>query len=278
MIPQVVEKAMSMLCNYLDIKHSNIDSMYLYGSVALGDYIEGSSDIDFIATLRNPPAMSDIETISAAHKKLEDEFPQIDIMGAYLLASDIGKPQDEISSLITYYNKQVHTDGFGSDINPITWWILKNHGIKVYGSTQSLHYETGIKPLAKYVIENLNTYWVSWINRLDKHLTVNNLSDQEVTRQSDEAVEWCALGMLRQLYTLKEHDIKSKVEAGYYGITIIPQQWHELIYEAINIKRRLPERYYLSNEKRLTDLVALLRYIHLEANRAFDESIAGWEK
>ncbi|MFC3747219.1 aminoglycoside adenylyltransferase domain-containing protein [Paenibacillus sp. GCM10012306] len=274
MIPQIVEKSMNALCSSLVTNNSNIDSVYIYGSVALGDFIEGSSDIDFIAILREPPTMSDIQSISAAHEELENMFPQTDIMGAYLPGSELGKPQCEISSLLTYYNKQVHTNGFGSDINPITWWILKNHGIRVYGSTQSLNYEVDIKTLITYVIENLNTYWAGWINRLENPLNLNNSSDPEsVTKQLDETVEWCTLGMLRQLYTLKEHDIKSKVEAGYYGITIIPQRWHELIYEAINIKRLLSQRYYDSNEKRLTDLVALLRYIHLEANRIFDEWI-----
>jgi len=267
MLPQVVERTMNKLCNSLGMNNSNIVSVYIYGSVALGNYIEGSSDIDFIVILSDPPNKSDIQTISEAHKEVEIEFPEADIMGAYLHVNDLGKPESEISSLVTYYNKQVHTNGYGADINPITWWILKNHGIKVYGSEQSLNYEVEIKSLVGYVIDNLNTYWVSWIDRLEKQLTSINLADQEsIVKQLDQAVEWCTLGMLRQLYTIKEHSIKSKVEAGYYGITTMPQQWHGLIYEAINIKRLLPDRYYYSNEQRLTDLVALLRYIHLEAN------------
>ncbi|MEC0092038.1 nucleotidyltransferase domain-containing protein [Paenibacillus macquariensis] len=267
MLPQVVERIMNKLCHSLGVNNSNIVSVYIYGSVALGDYIEGSSDIDFIAILRDPPNKSDIQTISKAHNEVENEFPQADIMGAYLFVNDLGKPESEISSLVTYYNKQVHTNGYGADINPITWWILKNHGIKVYGTEQSLNYEVEIKPLVGYVIENLNTYWVSMIDRLEKQLTSINLEDQEsIVKQLDQAVEWCTLGMLRQLYTIKEHNIKSKVEAGYYGITTIPQQWHGLIYEAISIKRLLPDRYYYSNEQRLTDLVSLLRYIHLKAN------------
>jgi hypothetical protein len=116
-------------------------------------------------------------------------------------------------------------------------------------------------------VGNQNTYWVGWIVRL----TLNNDSNHEsVTKQLDEAVEWCALGMLRQLYTVKEHDIKSKIEAGFYGIQIIPQQWHRLVQEAINIKQLRPGRFYSNNVERLTDLVALLRYIHFEANRLFD--------
>ncbi|MGO4542476.1 nucleotidyltransferase domain-containing protein, partial [Paenibacillus sp. 2TAB19] len=92
MLPKVVESIMSKLCNGFGEDHSIIESVYLYGSVALGDFIEGSSDIDFIAILREPPKVSDIESISAAHKAVEIEFPQTDIMGAYLLASDLGKP------------------------------------------------------------------------------------------------------------------------------------------------------------------------------------------
>ncbi|WNS45818.1 nucleotidyltransferase domain-containing protein [Paenibacillus sp. MMS20-IR301] len=274
MLPQVVEQTMNTLCNALVKNNVDIDSVYLYGSVALGDYIEGSSDIDFIAILQKPATESDIQSIAAAHTELENVFPHTDIMGAYLLRKDIGKPQSAISSLITYYYKQVHTDGSGSDINPVTWWILGNHGIKVFGSAQALKVETDNDVLLQFTINNLNSYWLGWIHRLEKHLASFNSADPDpasTAKQFDEAVELCTLGMLRQLYTLNHHDIKSKVEAGYYGITMIPQQWHELIYEAINIKRMLPKRFYHSNEKRLMDLVGLLRYIHLEANRVYDE-------
>ncbi|WP_253187256.1 nucleotidyltransferase domain-containing protein [Paenibacillus sp. GP183] len=124
---------MNKLCCSLNRNTSNIESVYIYGSVALGDYIEGSSDIDFIAILREQPSISDIQAISAAHEEVENGIPNTDIMGAYLLINDLGKPGSEISSLLTYYNKQLHADGRGADINPITWWILKNHGIRIYG-------------------------------------------------------------------------------------------------------------------------------------------------
>jgi predicted nucleotidyltransferase len=267
MLPQTVEKTMQKLCNSLSAYTSNIKSVYLYGSVALGDYIEGSSDIDFLAVLKGLPNDSDIEAISAAHKEVEALIPNTDIMGAYLLEKDFGKPHSEIDTFLTYFDKKLHVDGKGADLNPITWWILKNHGIRVYGSELSFNYPLEANTLVKYVIGNLNTYWVSWIDRLEKQLSLISSSDQQIAvEQLDEAVEWCALGMLRQLYTIKEHEIKSKIEAGLYGLKTIPPQWHELINEAIHIKRLQPERYYISQEKRLTDLVGLLRYIHMEVS------------
>lgn len=272
MLPITVERTMQALCQSLSLNYPNLLSVYLYGSVALGDYIEGSSDIDFIAVLKDPPSAASIQTIAAAHQEAATQFPQMEIMGAYVLESDLGMPHSHVHPLVTYYEGQLHTDGSGSDLNPITWWILKHHGVQVYGPPQPLKYEADMRTVVKYVIGNLNTYWAGWINRLDLQLTSgsNLVPQMDVTAQLDEAVEWCTLGMLRQLYTVHKHDIKSKVEAGYYGIATVPAQWHDLINEAIHIKRRLPTRYYHSNEQRLIDLVTLLRYIQSEANRAYE--------
>lgn len=263
MLPLIVENTINKLGSTLNKLTSNIKSLYIYGSVALGDYIEGSSDIDFIGILRSPPSKEDVEAISAAHAEVETEIPNTDIMGSYILERDLGKSANHISPLLAYYNKQLNEDGKGADINPITWWILKNHGIRAYGSKVPFNYEITGKHLASYVIQNLNTYWIGLIDRLEKAV---HISDREL----DEAVEWCTLGMLRQLYTIREHRIKSKVEAGLYGITVIPPHWHALIYEAITIKQLRPGRHYSSGEERLTELVQLLRFIHLEANHTYD--------
>ncbi|WP_277674507.1 aminoglycoside adenylyltransferase domain-containing protein, partial [Piscibacillus halophilus] len=52
-------------------------------------------------------------------------------------------------------------------------------------------------------------------------------------------VEWTVLGLLRQYYTLMEKDIISKLEAGYYGLEILPTKWHPIIQEAINIRKNV---------------------------------------
>ncbi|MCU6793244.1 DUF4111 domain-containing protein [Paenibacillus sp. WQ 127069] len=274
MLPALVEKTMYLLCSSLNARISNIESVYLYGSVALKDYIEGSSDIDFLAIVRNPLTQSDIQAIVAAHEEVEVVIPNTGIMGAYILFDDLENKQNEISSLLTYYDKQINTNGLGADINPITWWILKKHGIKIYGTDLTFNYDLEIASLLEYVISNLNSYWVNWINRLEKKLSFDNLSEQDINvKQLDKAVEWCTLGMLRQLYTLKEHDITSKIGSGNYGITELPEKWNRLIHEAIAIKRLQTNRYYKSQIQRLTDLLAFLRFIHLEANHVYNNSI-----
>lgn len=266
--PQAVENKMGALRDLLSRNLPSLDSVYLYGSVALGDFIDGSSDIDFIAVLREPPSPSDIEAIKSVHIEVESAFSETDVMGTYLLRDDLGMPRDAIGQAVTYYEKQVHTDGYGADLNPVTWWIIKHHGMVAYGSPDDPGYEVEADRLVRYVLDNMNGYWLSWVERLEKELAsaVGGGGREISAEQLDFAVEWCTLGMLRQLYTIRERDVVSKVRAGYYGIKAMPERWHGLIREAIAIKKLEPDRYYRSDVLRLEELVALLRYIHRAAN------------
>ena len=69
--------------------------------------------------------------------------------------------------------------------------------------------------------------------------------------RNDFAVEWCTLGMLRQFYTIREHDVTSKIGAGEYGLTLLPERWHGLIREAIAMERGENSREYTSQLKRM---------------------------
>lgn len=271
MLPISVEKTINTLCSSFSARAIKVESIYLYGSIALRDYIEGSSDIDFVAIVAQSPTPSDIQAITAAHEEVELAIPNTDMMGAYILLEDIGKNPSEIKPLFTYYDRQLHTSGWGADINPITWWILRKHGIKVYGSELTFSCDIAVNDLLDYVIRNLNSYWLGWIEKLDNQLESDSLSEAAVSvAQLDEAVEWCTLGMLRQWYTIREHDITSKVGSGFYGMKQLPDKWHGLIHEAITIKQRQPKHHYTSQLDRLADLVALLKFIHGEANRSYN--------
>lgn len=135
----------------------------------------------------------------------------------------------------------------------------------MYGENIDFNYNLPFDSLIDYVKWNMNTYWVGWIDRLSEKVAIR--IDQSSKPELEEAVEWCVLGMLRQLYTIHEHDVTSKLGAGEYGLLIIPGRWHGLIREAISIKRRKPISAYESQEVRLHDLVELLRFIHKECSR-----------
>lgn len=274
MLPSTVELTINKLIRALQFRVPGlVQSVYLYGSVALDAYVEGTSDIDFIAIVTKPLTAELQQGIADAHRDVEAELPKSDLMGAYLQKEHLGVPVSGIRPLTIYYEKKLHTDGQGADLNPITWYLLKNRGICVYGPTAAFDYDVPAESLARYVIQNMNSYWLGWVNRLAERLGDPNLScsDTLVKDMMDEAVEWCVLGMLRQLYTIRERGITSKLGAGEYGLSIIPGKWRGLIVEALAIKRREPLRQYDSQEQRLRDLVELLRYVHAESNRLHEE-------
>lgn len=270
MLPTTVKKTMSRLCSALRnrLPETYIESVYVYGSTALGAYVDGASDIDFIAVVRNAPDQEYVQAIAEAHEEVEQAIPGTDIMGAYLTREQLGRTAEDIGTVPTYFGKQLHTDGKGADLNPVTWWILRHHGICVYGRFIPFDYETPVEPLIDYVRKNMNSYWSGWVNRLAALLEAPGTAGSSVSADKiDQAVEWCTLGMLRQLYTIRERGVTSKQGAGEYGLRVMPERWHRIIREAIAVKRREPERHYDSQEERLHDLVALLRYIHTECNR-----------
>jgi predicted nucleotidyltransferase len=219
MLPNSVDVTMRKLCSLLQTHLAdNLETIYVYGSIALGAYIEGSSDIDFLVLVRRPLTQSEVNAICEAHEEVEKEFPGTDIMGSYLLREDLGKSFTEIPVYASYFNKKINTNGEGADINPITLWVLQMQGICVYGEDIPFVYDTSLDELLSYVINNMNTYWVNWIVKLENKLETAVIMNHTEVEQIDDAVEWCTLGMLRQLFTIREHDITSKIGAGEYGL------------------------------------------------------------
>lgn len=269
MIPSVVSETMERLCTALESKAPGlVESVYVYGSTALGAYIEGASDIDFIAVVRRAPDAGDLRAIAEAHDELKSGMPGTDIMGAYLLPEQLGKIDAEAGPVPTYFEGSLHTDGKGGDLNPVTWWILKRYGLRVYGKNVSFDFETPVEALIDYVIGNMNSYWAGWITRLDEMSGQSERLRNVSAETADFAVEWCVLGMLRQWFTIRERDVTSKQGAGEYGLPLVPERYRGLIREALAIRRRTPDRVYESQEERLYDLIQLLRYIHAECNRS----------
>lgn len=298
MLPTTVTVTMNRLCEALEARLPGfIEAAYVYGSVALGAYIERSSDIDFIVIVRERPGAGQLRAMEEAHAEVEERLPGTDMMGAYVVHEQLGRQPADNDPVPAYFERRLHIDGKKADLNPVTWRILKSRGIRVYGTDVPFEFETPAEQLADYVLGNMNSYWAGQIERLTSRLEAIRHSEPgssaggvmaaagsadaaaEAAKAAkaaeadipapllDRAVEWCVLGMLRQLYTLREGGITSKIGAGEYGLSLLPARWHNLVREALAVKRREPERLYWSQSERLGDLVELLQYIRAECNR-----------
>ena len=70
-----------------------VTGLYLRGGLAFGEWIEGTSDVDFTATLSRRPDAADVEALRSAHATVAATYgdsPSFD--GVHLLADDLARP------------------------------------------------------------------------------------------------------------------------------------------------------------------------------------------
>lgn len=241
--------------------------MYVYGSVALGAYVHGSSDVDFLAVAARELATPDVAALERVHAAVAAAHPAPEppLMGGYVRREDLGRSGDGFAALATRRPDGRLEAGGRGDINPVTWWVLQRHGIRAWGAALPPHPACTPEQLCAYVRQNMNSYWLGWVQRLEAALRAPAVPEgdpAEEERRLDSAVSWCILGMLRQYYTLREHDVISKAGAGAYGLLHAPDRWHPLIREAVVLQRREAVPARAPRAERLRELVGLLRWIH----------------
>ncbi len=226
-IPQPVQRVLHTYTGLVnEALPGLLEGLYLHGSVALGAFNLGLSDIDFIAITRRRCAADDIVGLRAIHHILAHKYPDVQLEGSYLQWPDLGQLEDTIPPHPHVHDGSLQSSGY-HDVNGVTWWILKHRGIAIIGPPpDQLHIHVDWENLLATMHHNLNTYWASF--------TTNPRRMAWLLR--DYGIQWAVLGVLRQFYTFHTRAIASKTEAGIYGLRHLPPQWHQLIQEAINIR------------------------------------------
>ncbi|WP_342504878.1 aminoglycoside adenylyltransferase domain-containing protein [Sporosarcina sp. FSL K6-2383] len=256
-IPVIVQ---TVLDEYITLFHARLpnrlEGFYLQGSIALDAYVENSSDIDFIAIINRRLSEGEAEILAEIHRGIAGTYPKPEMDGVYLMWEDIGVV-DAIDTNYPYYNEGKLS--YGAHFNAITWWILKKHGISMIGpQPTALNFEIDPQHLVEYVVENMKTYWVGRIEKIEQ--AMENMF-QFTTEEIDVEIEWSVLGILRQYYTLKEHAIISKLGAGEYALLHMPEEWHPIIKEAIDIRKSVDRERFPSDRERMDATLLFSKYM-----------------
>lgn len=260
-VPVIVQ---TVLNEYVDLLNERIpntlEGLYIHGSIALNAYVNDSSDIDFITITNRRLAENEAGVLSDIHKTLASNYKKPEMDGVYILWEDLGKlTSDDDHNNYPYYNNGKLSFGAYFNFNPITWFLLKMKGINIIGPEPStLKLEVHSRQLTSYVHENMNTYWAGWVQRIENSVEdLLNLPTEDI----DFEIEWSVLGLLRQYYTLKEYDIISKLGAGEYGLIHLPKEWHNIIKEAINIRKGVKVDTFTSDEERINTTLGFFKYL-----------------
>lgn len=264
-VKAVLDEYIKLVAKYIP---STLEEIYVHGSIALGAYEHNSSDIDLLTIMNRRLTEDDTKALNSIHTILVQKYEKPELDCVYISWEQLSKVNSKPKVRDEKY--QFYNDGelqFGDyfNFNPVTWWTLKNHGIKVISrETEVMKFEVSAEDLVSYVHNNMNSYWLNFIKRVE--VNKEALLDFP-SKEIDLQVEWIVLGLLRQFYTIKELKIISKLEAGNYGLSSLSKQWHPLIQEAVNIRKGINDRIMSSDIERLENTIRFSQYLIEHCNR-----------
>lgn len=226
---RIPEPIRPTLQDYISLVNQQIPGLmkafYIEGSIALGEFNEHFSDIDFVALLNRQLTHTEFATLRNIHQVVGKSYPRWKMSGSYLQSDDLRNCNNLVEANICYEGRLRLEGHF--DWNWVAGWILKNHGIAIIGpEPQALPVTIDWDRLIQRMRGNLNSYWAGWTRRPDAFGEM----------LFDLGIQWSVLGILRQVYSFRENAITTKTKAGEYALTWVPGRWHRLIQEAIDIR------------------------------------------
>jgi hypothetical protein len=234
-----------------------VEGLYLGGSVALGDYRPGWSDVDFVAVVSRRLQPEDPSFLGGVHAELGARFePHYD--GVYIERSALADPpvsgEDAPHALGGVFRESESCPA----LNPVTWIELRDHGVAIRGPAPA---EVVPPPdpgvVRAWLLENLQTYWLGIA-----------VLREEAAAAADEAdafgtgpILWGALGPGRLHYTLASGAVISKTEAGRYTARWFPA-WADLADRCVRARAGDPVTFTIRDAR---DSAALIRSVVADA-------------
>jgi hypothetical protein len=207
-----------------------VEGFYLTGSLALGDFRPGRSDLDFVGIVA--PAQADVLHQASARHRRQYPTPRLD--GIFLSWRDLAEGPDALIGLRpTIQNGVFSMSEGGGARTPVTWHILAEKGLGHRGpalAETALWNDAG--RLAAWVRDNLDLYWTPFIERHGRLA-----SGPGLRALGPWFTAWSVLGICRLHATLATGGIVSKTEAGCLGLDSFATRWHPIIEEALSIHR-----------------------------------------
>lgn len=260
-VPKIVNEVLDTYFSLIDYKLPNLlESYYLYGSVSLGAFNPGSSDIDFFAVVKRELAESDVEILKRIHSEVQEKFPKLYLDGIYVTVDNLRGDSDTLGPYFNEGKLQGYKPFIKDHID--AYQIIK-YGIVIKGDPEKYGISVDWNLLLENMLENLDTYWVNWKKRCERIGTPEYIG----MFSSLACIEWGVLGVTRLYYTFMEGDITSKVSSGEYALKTLPRKWHSIINESMRTRKNIKKSYYRSVFTRRRDALDYMEFVIQECNK-----------
>lgn len=205
--------------------------MYLYGSLALGDFDPHSSDIDFLVVTHDTVSENDYKNLQAMHHQI-GSLPSkwaTELEGSYI-------PVNALRLYNPAYATHPHIDRGNSELSiqkhDMDWiiqrYVLREYGITIVGES----IKTLIDPISSAILQktllDLLLFW--W------HPMVKN----PAPLIDDGYRSYAVLTMCRILYTFQHGTITSKPVAAKWAFNHLDDHWAGLVNRALTHRNGTP--------------------------------------
>jgi hypothetical protein len=163
-------------------------ALYLVGSLALGDYRPGQSDIDFVAVTGSPSDPSELRQLELLHRDLQRLVPNPSLDGIYVTWQQLQAAPQGLSVPRWLDGRFAPSHSFAA--TPVTWSTLHRHPLPIRGpATPAVQHDEDL--LRAWCRENLQGYWAAWV-----HASRTRFKGQ-LFSLSRRATTWGVLGVTR---------------------------------------------------------------------------------
>ncbi|MCC6299723.1 MAG: DUF4111 domain-containing protein [Anaerolineales bacterium] len=222
--PEVNEVLNLLLTHTKEVLQDQFVGMYLYGSLASGDFNPEISDIDFLIVTAGFLLQETINELESMHQRIWASGLKwaSKLEGAYIPRSDIRRYDPGLSNCPVINEGKFIMGGFGSD------WVIQRHVIREFGvvlegpDPKSLIDPVSPDDIRQAVMADLNEWWFPM------------LEDPSWLREHESNYHgFVVITMCRALHALKHEAIVSKPDAVDWARKELGSQWHPLIEKAV---------------------------------------------
>ncbi len=234
-----------------------IEGLYLVGSIALNDYQPGKSDIDFVAVTGTALLRRELDQMKAVHQALHREFRRPWFSGVYVTWADLLRSPLLAENAAFHYEGQFGYEG-GFEANPSVWTVMQNYAIALRGMERP-PVRCDLAETRQWNLDNLNAYWRQWASH-------NKLFfGRGLMMLADRSVEWGVCGVARLHFTIATGNVISKTGACEYAMERFPEQWRQIVAQALSIRRgHKPAR--IGRMRRRQEALRFIDFVIRDAN------------
>lgn len=222
--PEVNKLLELLLASATVVLGNQLVGMYLYGSLASGDFNPETSDIDFLVVTTSSLSDKTIADLEAMHHRIwKSGFKwAAKLEGSYIPKRDIRRHDPRSAPCPTINAGQFYLDQRGSD------WIIQRHVIREQGivltgpDPQTLIDPVSPNDIRKAVKGVLQEWWFPMLENpawLQEHGT--------------EYHAFAILTMCRALHSLEHGTIVSKPVAARWAQKELGEEWRQVIEQAL---------------------------------------------